>query len=54
LNWTTRRFVDPVSGEAFCNPTKESLHTNKLDQTRLPYIDRDDKEENSLDNEMPF
>jgi twinkle protein len=51
LNWSTKRFIDPVSGEAFCNPQKDSMHTNTLDQTRLPYID---KKDDDLIDEMPF
>ncbi len=51
MNWGIKRFIDPVTGEAFCNPKmKSSISVNGI-QKRMPYIDNT---ENDINDEDPF
>jgi len=54
LNWSMKRFVDPVSGESFCNPKRDELAASKKVQAplnfsiRKPYIDDNDTPEDIM------
>jgi len=56
LNWATKRFVDPITNEPFCNPQREKIRAaTQIPQTfdfiRKPYLDSDEDIDN---NDLKF
>jgi hypothetical protein len=47
LNWSIKRFVDPISGEPYCNPSRVGINDTKPKvvqsfTSRKPYIENND------------
>jgi hypothetical protein len=47
MNWAIKRFVDPISGMAFCSPDKKLSRNISPNELRLPYAD-------DGDTDLPF
>jgi twinkle protein len=54
LLWAIKRFVDPISNLPYCDPYKENIHKQSLDQPNIRFPYKDDKPSTDNDLDLPF